>query len=259
MQIWQAIVLGAVQGIAEFLPISSSGHLMLLQNWFGLEEGAFFFTMALHIGTLIPVVIVLFKDIIGLFKDKWKRLWLLVLATIPAGLVGFILSVGVDIDAFVGDNIWVLSIAFLITAGFMVFSELFSKKNNMINGINVKTALGMGLGQVLGTLPGISRSGSTILGATVMKVEKNERASFTFLMSIPTICAAVLLEIVKGVKGGTIGDIEVLPLVFGIVTAMITGYIAIKLMLNLIRKANYKWFALYLVGISIANLIIYFI
>lgn len=258
MEIWQAIVLGFVQGFAEFLPISSSGHLMLLQNWFGITEGAFFFTMLLHIGTLIPVIIVLFKDCLELFK-KPKRFFCLVLATCPAGLLGLAISLFIDLDSAVSNNIWILSIMFLITACAMVFSEWYSKKHEsqMTRGINWKTALGMGLGQMFGTLPGVSRSGSTIVGATLSKVEKNERAVFTFIMSITTILATLFLEVLKKTIGGEgFGEIEILPCIFGILTSAVCGYIAIKFMLKFIRKANYKWFAAYLVILSIVNLII---
>ena len=255
MEIWQAIVLGAVQGFAEFLPISSSGHLLLLQYWFGIQENVLFYSVMLHIGTLIPVIVVLWKEIIGLFKRPFNKFWYLVLATIPAGVVGVILSLVVDMDALFLEHIWLLAITFVLTAGAMFFSDRRAKKVEMLNPINAKTAFIMGCGQMVGTISGISRSGSTITAASIAKVEKGQSASFTFLMSIPIIIAAACLESVKIVKAGTIGSVEVLPLILGMLTAMITGYIAITFMLKLIKKANFKWFSLYLVLLAISIVI----
>lgn len=255
MEIWQAIVLGAVQGFTEFLPVSSSGHLILLQNWFGIEENALFYSVMLHLGTLIPVVLVLWKNILEMFKKPFKKFGLWVLATIPAGVVGIVIALLIDLDALFAQNIWLLSITFLITAGQMVFSDIRCKKSAMDNGITLKTAGIMGIGQAFGVLPGISRSGTVATFGCIARVDKKENASFTFIMSIPLIVCAAGLETLECIQLGTIGNIDIVPLLLGILTAMVTGYIAIKFMLDVIRKANYKWFAVYLVGISVANLI----
>lgn len=255
MEIWQAIVLGAVQGFAEFLPISSSGHLILLQKWFGIEENVLFYSIMLHVGTLIPVIIVLWKEILALFKRPFNKLGCLILATIPAGVVGIVASLAFDLDAIFSQHIWLLAITFILTACELIFSEWRCKKVKMNNPINVKSALIMGGGQAIGVFPGLSRSGTTISAGCLAKVERSENANFTFLMSIPIILAAVAMEGLKIIKAGSIGTIEVLPLALGVITAAVTGYIAIKFMLAIIKKANYKWFSLYLVGISIATLI----
>ena len=256
MQIWQAIVLGAVQGFSEFLPISSSGHLILIEHWFGIKEGALFYSVMLHIGTLIPVFIVLWKEIIGLFKKPFNKLLYLILATIPAGVVGLILHFTVDLDELFAEKIWLIGITFLLTAGELLFAEIYSKKTPLINPVGAKQALFMGAGQALGVLPGLSRSGTTITFGTMAKTEKGANANFTFLMSIPIILAAAALEGFSCIKEGA-GDISVLPLLFGILTAAVCGYIAIKFMLKIIKKANYKWFSLYLVLLSAATFITY--
>lgn len=257
MEIWQAIVLGAVQGFAEFLPVSSSGHLILLQNWFGIKDNVIFYSVMLHLGTLIPVIIVLWKEILGLFKKPFNKFWYLVLATVPAGIVGIIFSKVFDLDAVFTDNVWLLSITFLFTAAEMVFSEMRAKKVEMVNPINLKSSFIMGCGQAVGVLPGVSRSGSTITAGCIAKVDKSANANFTFLMSIPIILAAVLMEGYDCVKTGSFGGIDVVPLLFGILTAMTCGYIAIKFMLSIIKKANYKWFSVYLILLSVTNLIVY--
>ncbi len=259
MDIWQAIVLGAVQGFTEFLPVSSSGHLILLQNWFGITENVIFYSVMLHLGTLVPVLLVLYKDVFELFKKPFNRLWYLVLATIPAGIMGIIFSKVIDIDTLFEDNVWLLSITFLITAGEMLYSETRCKKVQMLNGINVKTSFIMGCGQAVGVLPGISRSGTTITAGCLANVKRESNANFTFIMSIPIILAAVLMESLDLVQGGGMGSIDAIPLLFGVLTALLCGYIAIKFMLKIIKKANYKWFSLYLILISITNLIVYLV
>ena len=257
MEIWQAIILGAVQGFAEFLPISSSGHLILIQHWFGIEETVFYSIM-LHIGTLIPVIIVLWKQCLDLFKKPFNKFWYLVLATIPAGIIGLVLGLFIELDEIFANHIWLLALTFLFTAGEMLFSEMRSKKVLLNQPLTAKNALYMGLGQAVGVLPGISRSGSTVTAGTLAKVNREDNANFTFLMSIPIIIAAALMQGVKIVTDG-VGDIAVLPLIIGMLTAMITGYIAIKFMLKIIKKANYKWFSLYLVLLSVATLITHFV
>lgn len=259
MEIWQAIFLGAVQGFTEFLPVSSSGHLILLQNWFGIKENVIFYSIMLHLGTLIPVVLVLWKQIMELFKKPFSKFWYLVIATIPAGIVGIIFSKVFDLDAVFTDNVWLLSITFLITAGAMLFSEMRAKKVEMINPVNLKSAFIMGCGQAVGVLPGVSRSGSTVTAGTIARVDKTENANFTFLMSIPIILAAVLLESLDVISTGSIGNVDFLPLALGVLTAAVTGYVAISFMLKLIKKANFKWFSVYLVLLSVTNLIVYFV
>ena len=259
MEIWQAIVLGAVQGFTEFLPVSSSGHLILLQNWFGISQNVVFYSIMLHIGTLIPVVIVLWKQIVGLFKKPFSKFGYLVLATIPAAIVGVVFSVAFDLDLLFTKYYWLLAITFLLTATELIFAERRSKKLEMNNGINVKTAFIMGGGQALGVIPGLSRSGTTITAGCIGKVNREDNANFTFLMSIPIIIAAAAMELIGGIKDGTLVSVSVAPLLIGMVTAAVCGYIAIKFMLKIIKKANYKWFSLYLVGIAIATVVTYFV
>ncbi len=259
MEIWQAIVLGAIQGFTEFLPVSSSGHLMLLQNWFGLSEGALFFTIMLHVGTLIPVCLVLYKSILELFEKPFKKLLYLVIATIPAGILGIVFSKFLDVDSLFANNIWLLSITFTFTAVELLVAERLAKNVPLINPINAKTSLTMGVGQMVGVFPGISRSGTTITFGTFARVEKSKNADFTFLMSLPIILAAVLLEGFDLVTGGGGFNVDIVPLLIGIFTAALTGYIAIKFMLRIIKKANYKWFSLYLILLSVTNLIFAFV
>lgn len=253
MEIWGAIVLGLVQGFTEFLPVSSSGHLVLLQRWLGIDaEYSMFLTVMLHLGTLIPVCIVFFKEILGLFKKPFKNMAYLVIASIPAAIVGFLLGDFLD-EVFYGGKF--LIPCFLVTAIVLYAAELTSKKRPLYNEINVKNSTIMGIAQAIAVIPGISRSGSTIAAGCFCGVDREKNANFAFLMSIPVILGSALVESLGVIKSGGF-DIGVLPLIFGVFAAAVSGYIAVKLMLSLIKKADYKWFSLYLVLLSVALLII---
>ncbi len=255
MDIWQAIILGAVQGFAEFLPVSSSGHLILMQRWLGVseEQGGLFFDIMLHIGTLIPVLVVFFKEILSLFKKPFKKLLFLIIATIPAMLTGVLLKDVIEGAFYGGDLIAavLLSATFLLTATELFVAERLSAKSKKALPLSYKSSIVQGVAQGLAIVPGLSRSGTVISSGCFVQLDRNENANFTFLMSIPVILGAALISSIDVIKSGV--SVEVLPLIFGMVTAMVTGYIAIKVMLKVIKKANYKWFSLYLVIMAIAS------
>ena len=247
MQIWQAIILGFTQGLTEFLPVSSSGHLTLMQKLLGVsEENYMFLNVMLHVGTLIPVIVVFFKEILQLFKKPFNKMLYLIVATIPAVIVGLFLDDYIDM-AFRSE--WFLIVGFFLTACILFFAEKASKKQPLYTEVNLKTAGFMGLAQAVATLPAISRSGSTIAMGCFTQLDREKNANFAFLMSIPVILGAGLIEGYHAVTTGI--TIELLPLIFGVLSAMISGYLAIKLMLAVVKKANYKWFSLYLIILSV--------
>jgi undecaprenyl-diphosphatase len=253
MEIWQAIILGAVQGFAEFLPVSSSGHLILMQRFLGVTEGGLFFDIMLHIGTLIPVFVVFFKEILSIFKKPFNKLLFLIIATIPAGLTGVLLGDVVE-GAFYGGDLLaaiLLSVTFILTATELFLSEIISKKYNKSLPLSYKSSLIQGLAQGVAIVPGLSRSGTVISSGCFAGLSREENANFTFLMSIPIILGAALVTGLDLLETGV--AIDVVPLIFGMITAMVTGYIAIKVMLKVIKKANYKWFSLYLVIMAVAS------
>ncbi len=241
MEIYQAIVLGIVQGLTEFLPISSSGHVLLVSKIFGITCDDMFFSVALHFGTLVPVVSLFFKDILSLFKKPYGDMLKIILATLPIVAVGLFLSDIVD-KIFYGGKF--LGLGFFFSAVVLVLSDVFAKKNKALYEIDNKRAFLIGLSQAVAVLPGVSRSGITVCAGVFMKAKKEDLSKFSFLLSIPVILGALILEGAKCIV--TPVNIEILPLIFGVLFAIISGFLSIKFMMLVIKKASYKWFGIYL-------------
>ena len=251
MSIFNAILLGIVQGLIEFLPVSSSGHLVLLQRVFDVQEPSLFFDTMLHFGTLLAVFVVLWKDIWALLKKPIQPLTgYLILGTIPAVIAALTFRDVIE-DIFISAKF--LGFCFLITAVLLVTAELLSRrsKNNSnlkkAENINWLDALFIGIMQALAIPPGISRSGATISGALFRKLDRDFAARFSFLLSIPAILGAVVLHAKDlAVESGTAGSgIEAAPVIAGTLTAAIVGFFAVKLMLKIIRERSLFGFAIY--------------
>ena len=250
MNFWQSVLLGAVQGLTEFLPVSSSGHLLLVQDLIGVNvESNLLLSLLLHFGTLIAVCIVLFDYIIDTFKNP-KKLLLWVVASIPAGIVGFTLSDVIDQYLY---NLDVLPFTFLATAILLVVCEIVAKKTKENKQLSTKMALLMGLGQALAVLPGLSRSGTTVAFGVFAKGDKEEIAKFSFLMSIPVIFGSLLLEVVKFVANPTpsLGGTPWYNVAVAVIVAGLTGIVAINLLIKLIKTSNFKWFSVYLTALAV--------
>lgn len=255
---WQAMVLGLVQGLTEFLPVSSSGHLILTRELMGLNDGSSFllFDVMAHVGTLVAVVIVLYKPILELFKKPYKNLVMLIVATIPAVIVGFTCK---DIIEEYFSTAKYLCFFFAFTAIIMLVSEIVAKRNKSPKELNWGGTVAMGLMQGLGVLPGVSRSGSTIFGGTVAGTDSKKIATFSFLMSLPVIGGSLLLSIIDVAQAGSLASVDWFSIFIGAATAFASGYIAVRVMLGLIAKANYKWFSLYLGIVAILTFSFYFL
>ncbi|MDE5667831.1 MAG: undecaprenyl-diphosphate phosphatase [Clostridia bacterium] len=267
MEIWQAAILGLVQGLTEFLPVSSSGHIAFFNAVFNTDADVMFFTLILHLGTLVAVCVIFWKDIIALFKKPFKTLGLLVLATIPAAVVGVAIEFcGLDEILLARNCVGiVLCVFFLVTAVLLFVTEMVAKRRVNVLPLCIKTTVPMGVAQAFAVLPGISRSGSTICAGTLAGCNSDDVAKFSFLMSIPVILGGFLVELVLGLYKGEIqqnftdyGATLGWSVALGFIISAIAGLFAIKVMLKIIRKANYKWFSLYLVIISIASLVLHF-
>lgn len=268
MEIWHAIVLGLIQGLTEFLPVSSSGHIALFQSIFGLaDDNAMFFSIILHLGTLVAVCIVFRKAILNLFKKPFKLLGMLVLASVPAAVTGLLFEY-FDLDAvLLGEYKGIiLAVFFTVTAAVLFVTEIVAKRRQNVLPLNLKHSLAMGFAQAVAVLPGISRSGSTICAGTLAGADKEEVAEFSFLMSIPIILGSFLVELaIKLYKGeiqqefaGSDGVTYGLCIAIGFIVSALAGLFAIKLMLKVIKKSNFKWFSLYLILLAVTCVILQF-
>ncbi len=247
MGILEAIVLGIVQGLTEFLPVSSSGHLVLLHNVFGMSEPQLFFDTMLHLGTLVAVVIVMWKSIVDIFKNFFSKMTLfLIVATIPAVLATLLFGDFFE-GAFTGTY---LGYGFLLTACVLTLSEKISDRVNRKREIGMGSTITMGVMQAVAIFPGVSRAGSTIAGGLVSGIDRRQAASFSFLMSIPAILGSVVLQGAKIVSDSAI-NVELLPTIVGAVCAAISGYFAIRFMLALISKKRLYGFAIYVAVLGI--------
>jgi len=252
MNIFEAIVLGIVQGFTEFLPVSSSGHLVLLQRVFGVEEPSLFFDTMLHFGTLIAVFVVLWKDIWALIKKPVQPLTgYLIIATVPAIITALLFKDTIE-NLFTSAQL--LGICFLITTALLVSAELLTKRARNDNtlkkaeSINWIDAAVIGLMQALAIPPGISRSGATISGALLRKLDRDFAARFSFLLSIPAILGAVVLHSKDLFKGGLAeaGEtVNFLAVAAGTLAAAAVGFFAVKFMLKIIRERSLFGFAIY--------------
>ncbi|MBE7073481.1 MAG: undecaprenyl-diphosphate phosphatase [Clostridiales bacterium] len=250
MTFWVLVLLGVVQGICEFLPISSSGHLVLLSSIFGVQE-SLFVSIIFHLATLFAVVVIFRKDLWRMIKNPFSNeVILLAVATIMTCIIALIFMPLLK-DSFAGG---ILPISFLLSAIFLFFSE---KRHTKPGKIGIKKAILIGLAQGVALVPGISRSGTTISAGLIAGAEKKECAKFSFLLSIPIIVASLLLEIVEVAKEGLSVNINIVGLVVGGILAFSIALVSIKFMLKLTEKTNLKWFSLYLVFMSILSGVIF--
>ena len=247
---WQALILGIVQGLGEFLPISSSGHLVLFQNIFGFEGNELLFDSLLHLGTLIAVFVALWPDIWSILKKPIRKVTLMIIiATIPAILAALFLEDFIN-KAFGGQY---LGTGFLITAVILLITAKLPNrsKDQDLDKVSLKQAGTMGLMQALAILPGVSRSGSTICGGLYTGGNREAVTRFSFLMSIPAILGALVFQVKDiaevGISGAA-GGLSLAPVLIGMVAAAVSGFIALKWMIKLVKEGKLWKFGIY-VGI----------
>ncbi|MBQ2635204.1 MAG: undecaprenyl-diphosphate phosphatase [Methanobrevibacter sp.] len=266
MDIIQAVIIGIVQGLTEFLPVSSSAHLVFAQKLLGVES-SLAFDVFLHLGTLIAVLWFFRWDIIKMLKSWWlsigdilqgrfmegfrqdpyKRLaWYVILATIPVGIVGVFFEDSVD--ALFAGALYVPAFFLFVTGTILYLSQRMASGNVNLNNISAKESLWMGLGQACAILPGLSRSGTTIAAGLTIGLEKEFAAKFSFILSIPAIFGAFVFKL-KDI--GAAMDTNFLPIFLGFIVSIIAGYLAIKWMLDLIQNRSLDIFAYYCWAVGI--------
>lgn len=262
MSSFEAFILGLVQGLTEFLPVSSSGHLTIAKHLFGIETGDLSFDIAVHAATVLATIVVFRKEIWdllnGLFKFKYneetKYVCMILVSMIPVFIVGMFFKDYVE-DLF-GSGLMVVGAALLVTALLLFLSE-FKKKKQTEDGnggeMTYKSAIWMGIAQAVAVIPGLSRSGSTIATGLLCGVDKKDVAKFSFLMVLVPILGEAFLDLVGGdAAGGAVGGLQ---LAIGFVSAFVSGLFACRFMIAIVRRAKLKWFALYCAIVGIACLV----
>ncbi len=254
MDILQAIVLGILQGATEFVPVSSSGHLVLVPWLLGWPEPGLLFDTMVHWGTLLAVLAYFWRDwwllisawLRGLVRWNWsepyaRMMWLLILGSVPAALLGFFLE---DFfESLFSEPVWV-SIFMLVTAAMLAASEYTAKQTRVAGNLNWRDALIIGAAQGAAIAPGISRSGATISAGLWRGLERAEAARFSFLLGTPAILGAGLFQLVN-LLGGPNPTVDVAVLVAGIVSAALAGYICIWALLRYLQRGRLYPFAIY--------------
>ena len=263
MSILNGIILGIIQGLGEFLPISSSGHLLLARILLGIQTDTPALKMLdilLHVGTLIPVLIVFRREWLHMIAHpiKDRTLLMLIVASLPT-LAIYLLAKKLfpDVNGFaVFDNGWFLGCSFLITAVFLMVADRLAANRRPEKGVGVPQALSMGVFQGIGMIPGVSRSGSTILGGTAAGLDKQTAARFSFMMSAPAILGSLLMEGKDALEEGYFSQIDWAPTLLGILFAALFGMLAIRFMLRTISRISLSWFSLYLAVLGVVYLLL---
>lgn len=258
----QALVLGVVQGLTEFLPVSSSGHLALISNAFGIDgESNLTFTIVVHVATVFSTLIVLWKEIEWLVKgvlkfkmnDEMRYFINIVISMIPVGIVG--LCFKDYVEEIFGSGVLIVGIMLLVTASLLTFS--YYVKPRVRREITMLDAFIIGLVQAVAVLPGLSRSGSTIATGLIIGNKKEKLAQFSFLMVIPPVLGETLLDGKKIIEGAASsqGDISIMALAVGFVAAFISGALACRWMVNVVRKGKLVYFAIYCAIVGLISII----
>ena len=268
----QALILGIIQGLTEYLPVSSSGHLAIGQALFGLDDGAsnLTFTVLLHVATVLSTLVILWKEIVWIFKDLFsKQSWRtysglndgtkyainIIISMIPVAIVGFLFKDKVE-EVF-GSGLLIVGIMLLVTASLLAFSY-FAKPRQKEN-ISGWNAFVIGIAQACAVMPGLSRSGSTIATGLLLGNKKEKLAQFSFLMVIPPILGEALLDIKDIFEVGFSQAMNGIPIgtaLVGFLAAFITGCFACKWMINIVKKGKLVWFAVYCAIVGILAIVL---
>lgn len=270
----QALLLGLVQGLTEFLPVSSSGHLMIARDILGIEtEGFMDFTVTVHFATVLSTVIVFWKEIVRLlsgffrfrYNDETDYVLKIVVSMVPIAIVGLLFKD--KVEALFGDNLSTVAVCLIATAVLLCLSDVFGRRKKeetpegsageARNGISWWQAFVVGLSQAVAVAPGLSRSGTTIATGLLCGVKRSVMAQFSFLMVLVPIIGEQCLDILKGfsAEAPAAAGVSPLCLAIGFAAAFLSGLFACKVMVSLVRKARLTWFALYCLAVAVLLLV----
>ena len=268
----QALLLGIVQGLTEFRPVSSSGHLMIVRDLLGVDGDGFMdFTVTVHLATVLSTVIVFWKPICkllaGLFKfrynDETDYVFKIVVSMVPIAVVGLLFKD--KVEALFSDNLFTVAVCLIVTAILLYLSDISGRRKKAApeegsvarNGISYWQALTVGLSQAVAVAPGLSRSGTTIATGLLCGVRREVMAQFSFLMVLVPIIGEQFLDLVKSLTGDAVlgGGLSPVCLVTGFLAAFLSGLFACKVMIAIVRKARLTWFAIYCLVVSLLLLV----
>lgn len=289
MDILKAILMGVLQGLTEFLPVSSSGHLAIIKGLFGMEGDSILFDVLLHFATLVAICAVFYKDVLkiviefaGMCRDVFLNIaalgkslsggrepeyvkvisnpfrnfvLLLIISTIPTGIIGVFMK---DIVEYTSTNLLVTGICLICTGLILAMSDFLSDGEKKLKEMHNGDAFAIGVAQGIATLPGLSRSGTTIVAGILCGLDRKFAAKYSFIMSIPAVLGALVLELFdlgsEHVTGGDVGCY-----VLGMVIAAVIGYFALRLIMNIVVSRYFKYFAYYCGLIGVVSIITYFV
>ncbi len=252
MSIFEALILGLVQGLTEFIPVSSSGHLILAHELFGTTDSTLLFDVSLHIGTLLALMIFFWKDLLGLVKNslaknaEGKLARIIVVATVPAAVIGYLFSDWIDTNLRKPETVVVTMI---LMAALMLLAEKYSSKNRKLNSVSMKDGINVGLAQAIALIPGVSRSGATITAGMARGLTRADAARFSFLMAMPITFGAITGSII-GAESGELGGQNGVFLV-GIVASLVSGFVAIRFLLKFLSSNSLAVFAYYRIALAL--------
>jgi len=253
MTVIQAAILGLLQGLTEFLPISSSGHLVIAQHFLNVSDGGLFFEVLLHCGTLAAVVVAFWQDLLELLRKPFQKYtYLLIAGTIPTGIIGLTFK-GPFERLF--NSVTTVGYMLLITGVILIIAEYVSRTIFGSRRLNYWQAVIIGLAQGLAITPGISRSGTTIATGLLVGLERTEAAKFSFLLSIPAIVGASVVEGKDIVLSQAVNASLILPYIVGVLAAAVSGYIAIKLLLSILNRGKLYYFTVYCWALGLVTII----
>lgn len=257
MTLIEALILAVVEGLTEFLPVSSTGHMIIASTFMGIATDEFtkLFTVAIQFGAILSVVVLYFKKFLQGFNFYFK----LGVAFIPTGILGLLLKDSVD---GLLENVMVVAIALLIGGIILLFVDKWFAKNETegTEEVSLKTGVIIGTIQALAMIPGVSRSAATIIGGLTQKLTRKAAAEFSFFLAVPTMFAATAYKMLKFYEeGGTFGSNEITLLLIGNLVAFIVAILAIKSFINFLTRHGFKFFGYYRIVVGIVILVLYYL
>jgi undecaprenyl-diphosphatase len=258
MNWFEALILGLIQGLTEFLPVSSSGHLEIAKSVFGVDpEASFYFTVAVHGATVLSTIVVFRNEIVNLITGSLRFKWneetsyviKIIISMIPVMIAGLLLKD--PIESLFNGNLVFIGLMLLITSGLLAAAHFMKKRER---GIGFKDAFIIGIAQAIAVIPGISRSGATISTGLMIGNKKDEIARFSFLMVLVPVIGANLLEIISGEINLNSAGVGIV--LIGFITSFISGYFACRWMISLVKKSKLIWFSIYCAAVGLLSILL---